>query len=104
MTLGGSSGQDRNVALGSISPMLSCIKLFLTALESPVLPLLIVPTSFSFFLFHFSTAYLLILMVPGVSGCLGSSQEWPQECYALLVQGGRWLSPAGSPSGSCGTK
>ena len=33
------------------------------------------------FHFHFSTTYLLLLVMPGVSECLGSSQEWSQECY-----------------------
>ena len=28
------------------------------------------------FLFHFSTTYLLLLVVPGVSECLGLSQVW----------------------------
>ena len=32
------------------------------------------------FLFHFSTTYLLLLVAPGISECLGLSQEWSQEC------------------------
>lgn len=52
-----------------------------------------------FFLFHFSVTYLLLLVVPGVSECLGSYQEWPQECYAPPVpygarQGSSWVGPA----------
>jgi hypothetical protein len=55
-----------------------------------------------FFLFHFSTTYLLLFfMVPGVSECLGSSQEWLQECYVSFVhcgnrQGSSWACPASS--------
>jgi hypothetical protein len=52
----------------------------------PVLPLFTVPTSFCFsFSPIFSTTYLLLLVVPRVFDCLGSSQEWSQECYAPLM-------------------
>ena len=37
------------------------------------------------FLFRFSTTYLLFLVVSRVSVCLGSSQQWSQECYVLPV-------------------
>lgn len=46
-----------------------------------------------FFLFHLSTTYEFILVVPGASGCLELSQEWPQECYALPM-------PCGTRQGS----
>lgn len=53
------------------------MKLFLTILESPVLYLSIDPTSFCFFfLFHFFTIYLLLLLALRLSGYLMSSQEW----------------------------
>ena len=32
------------------------------------------------FLYRFSTTYLLLLVAPRVSECLGLSQEWSQEC------------------------
>lgn len=51
-------------------------RLFLSTLSSPVLPLFILSTSFCFFLFHFSTIYLLVLVAPGISECHGSSQQW----------------------------
>ena len=40
--------------------------------------------------------YLFLLMEPGVSECLGLSQEWSQECWALLVHYGtrQWSSGA----------
>ena len=37
------------------------------------------------FLFYFSATDLLLLVALGVSECLGSSQEWSQECYAPLM-------------------
>lgn len=37
------------------------------------------------FLSHFSIAYLLLSVAPGISECLRSSQEWFQECNAPLV-------------------
>jgi hypothetical protein len=60
------------------------IRLYLPTLYSPALPLFIVPSSFCFSFFHFSTTYLFLSVVPGVSECL----EWPQECYAPLVHYG----------------
>lgn len=40
------------------------------------------------FLFHFPTAYLLLLVAPGVSECLGPSEEWSPEDYSLLMHYG----------------
>ena len=62
--------------------------LFLTTLESPVLPLFIVPTSFCFSLFHFSSTYLFLLMIPRVSECLELPQEWSQDYYIPRVHYG----------------
>lgn len=59
-------------------------QLSLSALESPVLPLLIVPTSFCFFLFYATTTFLLLLLVPGDAECLGMAQTCSWECSALL--------------------
>lgn len=72
--------------------------------HSPALPLFTVPTFFCFFLFCFSTTYLLLLEAPGVSECLGSSQE----CYVPLLHYGTrqvsgmyvpqaWVVPTGAP-------
>ena len=58
------------------------------------------------FLFYFSATDLLLLVVPGVSECLGSSQErsqeWSQDCYDPHVHYGirqmsfwAWSSPGG---------
>lgn len=59
------------------------IRLFLTSLESPVLSGVVEHTSFCLsFPPNLSSAYLLISVVPGGSGCLGLSQEQSQECNA----------------------
>jgi hypothetical protein len=62
------------------------------------------------FLFHFSNIYVLLLVVPGVSECLRSSQEWFQECDAPLVnystrQGSSqaWSAPTPPRSLQCPT-
>lgn len=48
------------------------------------------------FLFPFySTTYLLLLMAPGISECLESSQVWCQQCYAPLMYYG--VEPCSSP-------
>lgn len=36
---------------------------------------------------YFSTNNLLLLVVPRVSECLGSSQEWSQECCGIMSPG-----------------
>lgn len=56
------------------------ITLFLLTLESTVLPLFIVHTSFLSLSFTF--LHHLPLGVPGASECLGLFQEWSQECCA----------------------
>lgn len=62
------------------------IRLFLTILESPVLHVFNVPTSFCFFLFLFSTTYLLLLIPPlPHSLSVWGPQEWSQEFYVLLM-------------------
>ena len=84
------------------SPWSTHIRLLLTTLESPVLPLLILHTSYCFFFFHLSTTCLLILVVPGVSGCLGSSQKWSQECTVQFMQCGTWHGSSQAWSASPG--
>lgn len=54
------------------------IRLFL---ESPALPLFVVPILLFLLLFYFSTTYLLLLVAPKVSKYLRLSQE----CYALFI-------------------
>ena len=44
------------------------------------------------FLFSVSATYLFFLEVPRVSGYPGSSQEWFQECYFLLLHFGAVIS------------
>jgi hypothetical protein len=55
------------------------------------------------FLFHIATSYLLLLVAPEVSECLGLFQEWSQECYDLLIHYGArqessqtWSAPSRS--------
>ena len=58
-------------------------------------------------LFHLSTTYLLLLVVPKLSKCLGSSRQWTQECYAPLVHYGTWQGSSqvwSAPPGLCGTR
>lgn len=74
-----------------VSPAIH-ISLFLTIIKSSVLPFFIVPTSFCFCLFYFSTIYLFLLVVPGVSECLWSSQSvlqsaMPPSCIMLSSRG-----------------
>lgn len=61
--------------MGQVVSPATHISLFLTTIKSSVLPFFIVPTSFCFCLFHFSTTYLFLLVAPGVSEC-------SPECYA----------------------
>lgn len=64
-----------------ITDVATHMKLFPTVLKSLGLPRFLVPTSFCLPLFfHFSTTYALLLVLPGVSECPGSSGE----CYAML--------------------
>jgi hypothetical protein len=65
-----------------VASLATQIRLFLTTLESPVLPLFIMPTTLSLPFLH---QLLVLLGTVGFSGCLGLSQEWFQEFYALLV-------------------
>jgi hypothetical protein len=79
VTPSGSTGQDPTMV-----PVVSAtwIRLFLTTLKSPVLPLHYATS------FFFSTTYLLRSVVPRVSECLGLSQVWSQECYVLWCRAG----------------
>lgn len=80
------AAQAKTLPWSQVATLTANIQLSLTPFKSPVLPVFIVPTSLYFFLFHFSTTYLL-LVVPGVSEGLGSSQEWCQSgsCFWLTL-------------------
>lgn len=70
------AAQVRTPPRSQVVSLYTYISLFSTTLESPVLHLFIVPTSFCFplVLFLFSTTYLLLLMIlPRVSESLASS-------------------------------
>lgn len=62
-------------------PSGTTVRLFLTLFKSSVLSSFY-PILLFLFLLYFSTTYLLLLVAPGVSECLGSSQQWSQRCYA----------------------
>ena len=65
MATSDSIGQDPTIMPGDITSYSH--QVFLTSLWSPALP------PFCLFLFHFSVTYFLLLVVPEVSECLGSS-------------------------------
>lgn len=95
--LGGSMDQDFTVALGGISSYSHQADPHYSGISSSV-SLHCAHTILLLFLFHLSTTYLLILVVPRVSGCLGLSQE----CYAPPVPcGKRSLGWESSPSFFC---
>lgn len=59
--------------------------------------------------FHFFTTDLILLVAPGFSECVGSSQEWFQESNGLRVHYGTrkgsfrlWSAPP-TPTCLCGT-
>ena len=81
--------QARTSPWSQVASLATHIRLFLTTLESPVLPFFIVPTFL--FLFHFSTTCLFLLVTPKVSESLGSASGWFQEFYALPVHYGTRL-------------
>lgn len=98
MAFSDSIGQDLTMTLGGITAL--HIRLFLTTLESSVLPLDIVHTSFCLFL-YLSITSLLILAVPRASGCLGLSQECyaPHPCHVVPDRSYLRLAPQ---MGLCG--
>lgn len=75
--------QIRNPPWSHVVSRTTNIRLFLTTFQLPVLLLFLVPSSFLFLLFHFSTIFIVFLVAFKVSECL----EWYQENDALLVQG-----------------
>ena len=78
----GSTGQDPTIVPGDITDyshqavLHSSLQFCLSSLCYVLLFL---------FLLYLSTTSLILVMVSRVSECLGLSQEWSQECYALLV-------------------
>lgn len=60
----------------NVAFLVTHIRLFLATIKSLIVSLFIVHTSFCFsFPSHFSNTYLLILVAPAASRCLGSYQE-----------------------------
>lgn len=84
MAPGGSTGQDPIVPCGITSCSHQAVP---HSPQSQFCPFT-GPTSSASLSLHFSTTYLLFLVTPAVSECLGSSQEWSQEFSALLVYHG----------------
>lgn len=68
VSLSGHTGQDATMVLGGISR-------YSQQAIPPVQPFFIMPTSFCFFFFNFSSIYLILLVMARVSECLESSQE-----------------------------
>lgn len=94
MALGGTTGQNPTmVPDGNIVYSHQAIP---HTLKSPVLFLFIVPTSFCFFFLHFFTIYLLLLVVPGISECLGCLRM-----LFIMVQGKSHPGHGLPPSGLC---
>lgn len=75
MDSSGSAAQAMIPPWSQVTSLATQIGLLLTTFLSPVLHLFMVPTSSLLFRFHFSTTYLLLLVVPRVSEC----PELPQE-------------------------
>lgn len=69
------------------------IKVFLTTLESPDLPILIVSMPFCFSFISPSLTCSSSLSLESLE-CLESYQEWTQECYALLMHYGTLQGPS----------
>ena len=78
-----STDEDPAMPLWSqVASPASHIRLFLTTLEPPLLPLHCAPIFPSLMFFHFSTIYLLFFITPRFSEYLAWSQEWYLEFYA----------------------
>jgi hypothetical protein len=93
------SAQSGTPPWSQVTSLATHVRLFLTTLESPLLPVFIMSTSFCF---SFSSTSLP-LTCTGVSDFMGSSQEWSQECMShlgLMVPSRGYLGH-GLPSKAC---